>query len=766
MGDSICTKVVQALGQAEQHNSRTMVRPEAILWPDPERQWAPVIPALQERLPALLMLGSYEAVGRQGPAIWIKCMVARTLAEASWGQEAIPIIYLPGIGKGDLRNIQSVGLDLQPLIEYQYTGALFLQPNGQEWTVRAFLENQQAGLGLKVAQDAATSKALVKALPIFFEDGGLEYPATIDAAFFNALLFPDVVSSLLNWLCKGELPAGQPEAFAQICQSQYGFTPDPKLVKDAAEKLGAQQGPWKQVWRHYANAPAKYPEIEELLRLAKPDDLGGGIFALPEESWPQVNEEQEDELRKAMKAASKKNPKEALQQLQALSQKHHKRLDWVWAELGKAPLAQALQWLVKMAEAATESFPSSSLELLKEYYTQRGHLADRYMRKALAVVKARKDEETISAIIKTIYQPWLENLTHKFQALVLKDSSPFSGMAAEAETAPFVLFVDALRYELAIEFIDKIDGKYGKKSIKPAWAAIPTLTPTAKPQVAPLASLVNPQSEIREFRPQLLNGKDLLAPAFREALTKAGYAFVANAQDLDPAQPAWQEIGDIDTKGHEDQSRMVRRIDELFGQVQEAIDNAFEKGFAQVKIVTDHGWLLLPGGLPKEELKKDLVETRWGRCALIKEGAKTDLLQLPWRWNPQTFIAFAPGISFFKRNEEYAHGGISIHECLVPVVLIDAPHTSPAERVKISQIRWVNLTCKIETLGAPDGYLVDIRTKYSDPETSLVLSKTKALKDGKVTLMVNDEAEGASAAVVLMDARQTILDRRTIIVGS
>lgn len=764
--NSFLDKVLCAIRHALSHNSQTMVRPEAILWPDPERQWEQVIPVLQERLPALLVHGPYDTSRRRGPAIWIKCMVARMLPEASWGEEAIPIIYLPGIGKGDLRNIQSAGLDLQPLIEYQYTGALFLQPNGREWTVRAFLENQQAGLGLKVAQDAATREALVKALPVIFEDNAVEFPTTIDAAFFNALLFPDVVSSLLKWLCKGELPSGQPEAFAQICQSQYGFTPDPKLVKDAAEKLGAQRGPWKQVWRHYANAPAKYPEIEELLRLAKPEDLGSGMFAFPEESWPQVNEEQEDELRKALKAAAKKNPKEALQQLQALSLKHHKRLDWVWAELGKAPLAQALQWLVKMAEAATESFPSSSLESLKDYYTQRGHLADRYMRKALAAVRAGKDEETISAVIKTIYQPWLENLTQKFQALVEKDPSPFSGLAAEAETAPYVLFVDAFRYELAMEFFERWAKTYGKASIRAGWTAIPTVTPTAKPQASPLAGQVNPHSEIREFRPQLLNGKDLLTAAFREALEEAGYTYVANAQDLDPGRPAWQEIGDIDAKGHEEKSGMVRRIEELFGQVQEAIGNAFEKGFTSVKIVTDHGWLLLPGGLPKEELKKDLAETRWGRCALIKEGARTGLLQLPWRWNPQTFIAYAPGISFFKRNEEYAHGGISIHECLVPVVYIENNNLSPAERAKISQIRWVNLSCKIDTEGAPDGYLVDIRTKYGDPATSLVLSKTKALKDGKITLMVNDEAEGASVVVVVMDAREIILDKKTTIVGS
>ena len=51
-------------------------------------------------------------------------------------------------------------------------------------------------------------------------------------------------------------------------------------------------------------------------------------------------------------------------------------------------------------------------------------------------------------------------------------------------------------------------------------------------------------------------------------------------------------------------------------------------------------------------------------------------MHLPWRWNESIFIAYAPGISFFKKNEEYAHGGISIQECLVPTILIENPNAA------------------------------------------------------------------------------------------
>jgi hypothetical protein len=301
-------------------------------------------------------------------------------------------------------------------------------------------------------------------------------------------------------------------------------------------------------------------------------------------------------------------------------------------------------------------------------------------------------------------------------------------------------------------------------SLQAGWSAIPSLTPTAKPSISPLASMVSLQSIFTEFRPQLQNGKDLLTPVFREALNNAGFKFLANGNDMESDGKYWQEIGDIDTKGHEEQADMVKRVEELFDQVQEALTVAFEKGVKRIKIVTDHGWLLLPGGLPKTQLNAGLTETRWGRCALIKEGASTNLLHLPWRWNPSIYIAYAPGISFFKANEEYAHGGISIHECLVPEMIIENPK-APNIIAEIKSVKWVKMKCTIETSEVPDGYLVDIRTKYNDAKTSIVLSKSKVITGNTINLLVDDENEFQAATIVLLDENEIILDKKPTTVG-
>jgi hypothetical protein len=770
MGNSIFDKVIQALLQAEQHNSSVMVKPEVILWPDPEYQWVDVISVLQSTVPQLLIYGDYEPSNKKGPAIWLKCMIAKMLPEADWAEDAIPIIYMPGIAKSDLRNVENAVSNFQPLLEYQYTGILFLQENGKEWTILAFIENPIIGLGVSVAQDNATKVALIKSLPTIFQDQEvLSGKTIIDAEYLNNQLLPDIIPIILKWMCRGDaflqsMEVGKKEVFISLCKSQFDFEPDHKNIKAITEKLGSQNNSWKYIWQLFSTAPHKYPELYDLLELAKPADLGKGIFALPEESWPQVNRQKEEALALALVKTAKLDAQKAISELKQLEAEHSTRKNWVWFELGKSPLADTLQYLVQMAVKSSEAFPSSSIEELKSYYTTSGYLVDQFMRKSLAAVRTEEHKNIIKSIIQLFYRPWFESLTNKFQKLVEAETSIFTAQTAFEETESFVLFVDAFRYELAEEFCQHLSKYKLNVSLQAGWSAIPSLTPTAKPNVSPIASIVSTQSEIAEFRPKLQNGKDLQTNAFRDALKANNFKFVSNANDIQGEGRYWQEIGEIDTKGHEEQSGLVKRINELFEQVQEALEVAFDKGIKRIKIVTDHGWLLLPGGLPKTQLNVGLTETRWGRCALIKEGAKTDLLHLPWRWNPAIYIAYAPGISFFMANQEYAHGGISLHECLVPTLIIENPNVSNIE-AEVKAVKWVNLKCTIQTTDVPNLYSIDIRTKYNDAKSSIVLSKNKLLKDNTITLMVDDAAEDQAATIVLLDQNERILDKKPTTVG-
>ncbi|MBK7438305.1 MAG: hypothetical protein IPI77_16270 [Saprospiraceae bacterium] len=97
-------------------------------------------------------------------------------------------------------------------------------------------------------------------------------------------------------------------------------------------------------------------------------------------------------------------------------------------------------------------------------------------------------------------------------------------------------------------------------------------------------------------------------------------------------------------------------------------------------------------------------------------------------------------------------------------MIVENPNVLNYE-VEVKVVKWVNLKCTIETNDVPEGYSVDIRTKYNDAKTSIVLSKNKTLKGNTATLMVDDEAESQAATIVLLDENERILDKKPTTVG-
>ena len=768
-------KVIAGLREAARHNAGYQEPPAVILWPDPERQWETVLHLLQPALPELLVLGDYDPAARTGPAIWLRCMVAQTLPEETyWPAEAVPVLYLPGVSRYDLRAPEPEGLTLPPLREYQYSGMVWLQENGREWTIAAFLQNPGRGLGRKTAHDPDTKAALLHALPSLFNDGGALYgDGTVDAALVLSTVFPDAADCVLRWLETGEaylaaLPTGRRELFEMLCRTRYGFRPEASQRLLAAEQLGQHTpGGWATAWQHFTHAPHKFRGLPDLLRQAQPPGLGGMLSPNPE-SWPQVNEGQEAALRQGLLAASKLLPTDVVAALATLEAAHALRREWVWAELGESPLACALPDLQKLAEVALAPVPAADLATLRRYYETRGYQADTAFRHALAATKTAPDRAAVQAVAVLLYQPWLEAVTSKFQGLLQANAAAFrpAGPARPlglAEGQDFVLFVDAFRFDVAKEFTEQLVSQGYTVTVETEWSALPSVTPTAKCWVSPLAEEVSPESALNSFEPQLKSGKPLNAANFRAALPAVGFQSLPTGATGPAGGRYWQEIGEIDKRGHEAKGNLVHYIPELLRQVREAVDRALAAGARQVRIVTDHGWLLLPGGLPKELMPKDLVETRWGRFATLKPGATSTLTQLPWTWNPGLLVVYAPGISFFKANEEYAHGGLSLHECLVPVLTI-AGNGGPAAAGQITAHKWVNLRCQVEA-EAPAGSRVDLRTVPGDATTSMVFGGAKALQDGRAALMADDSFEGKPAVLMLLSIDGTILDKVPALVG-
>ena len=768
MAETFLHKLQNSIEGAAHFESGSMTRPEVILWLDPEKQWQSIITPLQQQMQHLLILGDYEKEKRTGPAIWLKCMVSKTLAEATWSERQTPVIYMPGISKQDFKNISNGSTPLLPLMEYQYTGVLWLHRNGKEWTVNAFLMDSENGLGIKLQQDQATKEAAISALSKIAETDTSYFPAHVNSEFLYSLLFPNETQSILKWLNEKDtftnsLQAPERAVFTGICQSRYDFIPDSKNIKDIVEKFALRKNNWQKVWDTFAASPQKFPWVEDLLRASKPAEMGLGMFAFPDDSFPQANDEQEEVLRKTFEAFGNLSLADAANSILELEKKHGERRSWVWAEMNKAPLSQALQHLSTLAAVTSMPVPSASLQELTAWYYATGHKADYAMLKAFSFGTSIANKNALTVVVRKLYEAWLNNLAHKFQSLITQDASCFTSQHATELDADFYLFVDAFRYDIASAFSENIVGKKHKTNSSFGWSALPSLTPTSKPAVSPVATEIKTDSECNEFRPQILSGKDLQHAVFKTELQKKGFEYADDFNSIQEGKKYWMEIGTIDKTGHTEQAGLVKRIDELFALIDETVDSIFAQGIRKIKIVTDHGWLLLPGGLPKTDLPAYLTETRWGRCALIKEGVKSELLHLPWRWNKHVLIAYAPGISFFKKNEEYAHGGVSLQECFVPLLIIENGKQK-IRNIHVN-VKWTNLKCSLEISGADATCKVMIRTKHNNPD-SAVTSVKNVSQDGNVTLFVEDtDTESSAAFIVITESDGTVIHKQQTTIG-
>ena len=92
MTASVLDRILESLRAAANISRTYQARPAAVLWTDHDGQWRGVAARLRGLLPELLTLGDFAPEERRGPAIWIKCMLARTLDEADWPAGAVPII--------------------------------------------------------------------------------------------------------------------------------------------------------------------------------------------------------------------------------------------------------------------------------------------------------------------------------------------------------------------------------------------------------------------------------------------------------------------------------------------------------------------------------------------------------------------------------------------------------------------------------------------------------------------------------------------------
>jgi hypothetical protein len=768
VSDTVLDRVVTCVRAAlDAYDPNVRVPPVALLWPDEGAQWESVVPRISQYSP-VVSLGDYNPERRSGPGYWLRCVVAGTV---DVGLPKGPVVmYLPRVSRSALRAADTCPPRLAPIAELQYRSQWFSHPNSRDWTVRALLSNRDRGLGLRISDDADTSAALLLALdPLLDEPIERVARQVLDADYLLELVNEDPVRSLLRWLDSPQASSPRPDdarwkAFVRQCKAEYGFDPTVDGEVTAARKLGERRGAWANVWKRFAETPERYIRVVDQLRKARPEEL----IVENLDSWPQDNEIAEDQLRSRLRDFEALTPDGARNEAARLDAEHGWRRGTVWADLDQAPLSFAIEQLMALGEVTAKSLAADDLGSLVADYTGRGWQADDAVLRAIAATKTSRDREAVSVAAVALYRQWLHAGAKGLQETIgpLANARTYEpGPPASTTPGTVTLFVDGLRLDVAHRVHERLTGAGMDVVAITSLSALPTVTETAKPALVPADE--GSLAAGPDFYPaNAATGTKASIQVLRNLMADNGVQVVGSTEIGDAAGTAWTEIGEIDHRGHDAGIRLVDYLDEDVSRIAARIRELLDAGWQRVEVVTDHGWVLLPGGMEKVELPAATTEIKKGRCARLKEGATADVPTVPWFWDPDVRIALAPGITCFEANKEYEHGGVSPQECVVPRLTVTAGAAETPTAPEVTKITWLGLLCRIEVRGVGSGVVVDLRALPADPKTSIAEQAKETSGGGRVSLLVADEElEGQRAHLVFVAPGGDILVQREVIVG-
>ncbi|MBI5440046.1 MAG: BREX-1 system phosphatase PglZ type B, partial [Deltaproteobacteria bacterium] len=665
--------------------------PVALLWTDADSQWKPILPRLRPLGPQISVLGEDRPAERSGPAIWLRCVVDRALPDVGPEEGVIPVVYLPGVRRQDLRAGAECPPGLQPLVELQYRGRVWHQRNGRDWTVEAFLVSED-GLGLEVAQDARTREALLRALPLLAEAPaeGLR-GRRLDADDFDRLAITDPMRDLLRWMSAGDLfrtTEGEDRwrAFGSVCRSEFSFDPEKKSPSDAAKALAEGRGKWQAVWDRFREAPRLYPGVSQLLR-----DLPGQLsLEFDAERSPRMNDEAENRLRRTLEGVAELAHGDAVARVLALEAEHGRRRGWIWAELGESPLAVTLEPLARLAALSRTPLGGATLEAAVAAFAEGGWQCDRAALEAMAAhTPSATDTALIRGVVRALYGPWLDATARHFQSLISADEAGARELvrSVPAEKDVCVLFADGLRFDVADLLRERLETEGVRVRTESRLVGLPTVTATTKPLAAGAAEGLTGGSSHEEFSPEFLStGQIASTERLRADLGRRGVDLLGDEVRIakEGLKSGWMETGRLDELGHKVGAELSIHLESELAGLAERVLGLLQRGWTRVRVVTDHGWLLLPGGLPKVDLPAYLAATRWARCAAVKGASEPSMPIYGWHWNPDARIASPPGAACFAAGKEYAHGGVSPQECVVPELVVE--RGSAAAHAAISDV--------------------------------------------------------------------------------
>jgi hypothetical protein len=386
--------------------------------------------------------------------------------------------------------------------------------------------------------------------------------------------------------------------------------------------------------------------------------------------------------------------------------------------------------LLEVAEQVAETWKSSasSLPMMIGAYSQDGGWSEldrtqRLMEQSIAECHEKEELEEIISRSRSRYRQVIDHIQYSFIELIeqygyppedfLRQTQIFDQFVAPAlaarEKVAFIL-ADSLRFEMGRDLGQTLE-ELGEVEVQPALASLPTVTSVGMAALLPGADgaleIVEDNGELIPFMGEnrlknLADRRTILEKKLGDRFTDAEISDFLSKPSIQKQEALLQNVDlvtmrdfRIDRYGEAIPLREARRsMTEMLSDLKVAIKQLVRLGYTRIVVATDHGHVLLPEILPGDIISStpDGEWTMQKRRALlgkhIKEGPGTHIFNAAHLGihGDVGEVAIPKGFGVYTGGTGYFHGGISLQECVIPVIALRAtvsPTTQVAEEIKL-----------------------------------------------------------------------------------
>lgn len=413
--------------------------------------------------------------------------------------------------------------------------------------------------------------------------------------------------------------------------------------------------------------------------------------------------------------------------------------------------------------------------------------AQRWVEQSAAQLHGREELTRLVDHTRRLYRETLDAAQDTFLSAVEREGWPPEGVPKQIEAwsrhaAPVVrdgrkvawLMVDALRFEMGQELSRQL-ASLGASRVECAAGVIPASTTFGMAALVPGADVAFDYAEVDGEVVPRVAGRPVRTPAerlaaFRTVLgDRVADLKLGELIDGRPQQVQTRLAGadvvvvrstEIDALGENSDPLFARRyMTDLVRDLRTAADRLARAGFRRMVFVADHGFVQFPEALPGDvvaepaghwalQKRRALLGAAGGRAegALVLDAARLGIN------GPVRQVCVPRRMRVFRRAGTYFHEGISLQECLIPIVVLDADPPKDVAGPQLVQIEYrqdrytsrvFSVKVSYQNLTAPHA---DVRLVAVDPDAGKTVGQAADCEarhpdTGLVRLTVNQPVQ-------------------------